>query len=158
MGRATALIFAGVSAGMLVGGAAGALVGEILGWRAGFGIALALSIAALLAQLALLPPLRVEERIRPGDLLGIFATAAGRQGLLAMAFALFGQFAAYTYITPLLSLAGFNGKVISTVLLGYTLIGMVGNFASGIARDATSEGLSRSALDFARCQCSSYRL
>lgn len=116
------------------GGAAGALVGEVLGWRAGFGIAAGLSVLTLLAQLAFLPPLRVEQRIRQRDLLGIFATPLGRTGMLAMAFALYGQFAAYTYVTPLLSTqAGFGGKAISSILLGYTLIGLLGNFIGGAA-------------------------
>jgi predicted MFS family arabinose efflux permease len=131
-GRATALIFAGVSIGMLIGGAAGALVGDLLGWRAAFGVALALSLIGLLAQLIFLPPLRVQQRIRARDLLGIVAAPAGRVGLLTMAFALCGQFATYTYITPLLSrYAGFDGVAISSILLGYTLIGLIGNFLGG---------------------------
>lgn len=132
VGRATALIFAGVSVGMLVGGAAGALMGELLGWRAAFGAAFGLSLLGLLAQLAFLPPLRVEQRVRPEDLLGILGTPAGRVGLLAMALALHGQFATYTYITPFLAQrAGFSGTAISSILLGYTLIGLVGSFFGG---------------------------
>ncbi|MFM0016015.1 MFS transporter [Paraburkholderia sediminicola] len=132
VGRATALIFAGVSIGMLIGGAAGALIGDMFGWRAAFGGAFGLSLLALLAQLAFLPPLRVEHQVRPRDLLGIVATPAGRVGLLAMTLALCGQFATYTYITPFLAQrAGFNGTAISSILLGYTLIGLVGNFLGG---------------------------
>ncbi|MGF6727587.1 putative MFS family arabinose efflux permease [Paraburkholderia sp. GAS41] len=47
VGRATSLIFAGVSLGMLIGGPAGALIGELAGWRTAFAAALALSVAAL---------------------------------------------------------------------------------------------------------------
>lgn len=52
VGRATSIIFAGISVGMLIGGAAGALLGELVGWRSAFGAALALSVLAFVAQFA----------------------------------------------------------------------------------------------------------
>ncbi|WP_043202819.1 MFS transporter [Paraburkholderia acidipaludis] len=132
VGRATALIFAGVSLGMLIGGPAGALLGELAGWRAAFGAALALSVAALLAQWVSLPSLHVEHRIGTRNLLGIFGTRPARIGLIAMTLALCGQFSTYTYITPFLAtVSGFGGKVISSLLLGYTFIGLAGNFIGG---------------------------
>lgn len=131
-GQATAIIFAGVSIGMLVGGPAGALIGDMVGWRAAFGVALALSAISFATQLFLLPPLRVTQSVRPKDLLGILATRNGRVGLTAMFLVLCGQFASYTYITPFLAqITGFGGKTISSLLLGYTLIGLLGNFAGG---------------------------
>ncbi|MCP3705652.1 MFS transporter [Paraburkholderia sp. CNPSo 3274] len=134
VGRATSLIFAGVSLGMLIGGPAGALLGELAGWRAAFGAALVLSVAALLAQWLALPSLHVEQRIGARNLLGIFGTRPARVGLIAMTLALCGQFAAYTYITPFLAtVSGFGGTVISSLLLGYTLIGLAGNFIGGSA-------------------------
>ncbi len=134
VGRATSLIFAGVSLGMLIGGPAGALIGDLAGWRNAFGAALALSVAALLAQWVSLPSLHVEHRVSTRDLLGIFATRPARIGLIAMTLALCGQFATYTYITPFLAtVSGFGGRVISSLLLGYTLIGLAGNFIGGSA-------------------------
>lgn len=131
-GRATSVIFAGVSIGMLIGGPAGALLGDLVGWRAAFGVSLALSMLSLAAQLIFLPPLRVTQRVRPRDLFGIVATGDGRLALAAMFFVLCGQFATYTYITPFLAqISGFDGRSISSILLGYTLIGLVGNFLGG---------------------------
>jgi predicted MFS family arabinose efflux permease len=130
--QATALIFAGVSIGMLVGGPAGALIGDLFGWRTAFGVALALSVISLVAQLLFLPPLRVRQRVRPRDLLGIVETRAGKVGLIAMLLVLCGQFATYTYVTPFLAqVSRFDGKTISSILLGYTLIGLFGNFLGG---------------------------
>jgi predicted MFS family arabinose efflux permease len=118
--------------GVLIGGPAGALIGDLVGWRAAFGGALVLSILSLAAQLVLLPPLRVRQRVRPRDLLGILATREGRVGLIAMFLVLCGQFGTYTYITPFLAqVSGFDGKSISSILLGYTLIGLLGNFLGG---------------------------
>ncbi|MEX3940088.1 MFS transporter [Paraburkholderia sp. BR10937] len=132
VGRATSLIFAGVSLGMLIGGPAGALIGDQAGWRTAFGAALALSVAALLAQWVSLPSLHVEHRVSTRDLLGIFGTRPARIGLIAMTLALCGQFATYTYITPFLAtVSGFGGKVISLLLLGYTFFGLLGNFIGG---------------------------
>ena len=132
VGKATSLIFAGVSLGMLIGGPAGAFIGAWIGWRTAFGAAFVLSIVALLAQLVSLPALRVDQRVSGGDLLGIFATRPGRIGLAAMMLVLSGQFASYTYITPFLaSVSGFGGKTISSLLLGYTFIGLLGNFLGG---------------------------
>lgn len=131
-GRATSIIFAGVSVGMLVGGAAGALIGDLYGWRTAFGVSALLSALGLLAQFIWLPTLTVDERIRTRDLLGIVGTRSGRIGLAAMALALCGQFATYTFITPFLaSQTGFDGKAISSILLGYTLVGIAGNFLGG---------------------------
>jgi predicted MFS family arabinose efflux permease len=134
VGRATSIIFAGVSVGMLVGGAAGALIGELVGWRVAFGAALALSVLAFVAQFAYLPRLHVEQRIKASDLMGILATANGRVGFVAMLFVVGGQFATYTYITPFLAqVSGFDGKVISSLLLGYNVIGLLGTFIGGAA-------------------------
>lgn len=130
--KATAVIFAGVSVGMLVGGAAGAWIGEHWGWRAAFGYTTALSVAALIATLACLPPLRVTERVKVSALWRILATRGGRLGLLVMMIALVGQFAAYTYITPFLAHeTKLAGTLIPLVLFGYTLVGTAGNFVAG---------------------------
>ena len=132
VGRATSLIFAGVSIGMLLGGSGGALIGDMFGSRIAFGAALALSVLGFLAQAAWLPRLPVVKRMPARELLGIVATPAGRVGLVAMLFVLCGQFAAYTYVTPFLAHhAHFDAKAISAILFGYTLIGLVGNFIGG---------------------------
>lgn len=132
VGRATSLIFAGVSIGMLLGGSGGALIGELAGSKTAFGAALALSVLGFLAQAAWLPRLPVTRRMPARELLGIVATPAGRIGLLAMLIVLCGQFAAYTYVTPFLAQqAHFGAQTISAILFGYTLIGLVGNFIGG---------------------------
>ncbi|WP_295999193.1 MFS transporter [Rugamonas sp.] len=130
--RATSIIFAGVSIGMLIGGPAGALLGDLVGWRPAFGVSLLLSAFALVLQFIFLPPLHVKQSVAARDLLGIWRTANGKVGLIAMFLILSGQFATYTYVTPFLAqVSGFDGKAISSILLGYTAIGLLGNFAGG---------------------------
>lgn len=145
--RATSIIFAGVSAGMLVGGAAGALIGELWHWRAAFWLTAALSLAALAATMACLPPLRVVQRVSLSSLRTFLLGTQSRIGLLVMMIALVGQFAAYTYVTPFLSHeAGFGGTAISTLLFGYTLVGMAGNFIAGAYAGRHTQGTLMAAI------------
>lgn len=132
VGRATSLIFAGVSIGMLLGGSGGALIGDLFGPQVAFGTALVLSVSAWAAQALWLPRLPVARRMPARELLGIVATPAGRVGLIAMLLVLCGQFAAYTYVTPFLAKqAHFEATTISAILFAYTLIGLIGNFVGG---------------------------
>jgi predicted MFS family arabinose efflux permease len=97
-------------------------------------VTIARSAVALGAQVLLLPSLKVEQRVRPGYLIGIVSTRKGKVGLLAMFFLLSGQFGTCTYVTPfLVKISGFGGQTISSILLGYTLIGLLGNFVGGAA-------------------------
>ncbi|SAL73126.1 major facilitator transporter [Caballeronia udeis] len=124
---------------MLVGGWAGALIGDSFGWRAAFGETLALSAVAPGAQVLLLPSMKVEQRVRPGDFFDIVSTRKGKVGLLAMFFLLSGQFGTYTYVTFfLVNVSGFGGQTISLILPCYTLIGLLGNFVCGAVVGATS--------------------
>lgn len=130
--KATAIIFSGISAGMLIGGAAGALIGELAGWRLAFTFGLVISIVSLLALWFFVPALPTHKRVQIRDLLSIVTTRNARVGLITMAFVLTAQFATYTYITPFLAqVSGLGGKLISSLLLGYTLVGIFGNFAGG---------------------------
>jgi predicted MFS family arabinose efflux permease len=52
-----------------------------------------------------------------------------------------GQFATYTYVTPFLAqVSGFGGKTISSILLGYTVIGLFGNFLGGAGAGKNVKG------------------
>jgi predicted MFS family arabinose efflux permease len=132
VGQATAVIFAGVSIGTLLGVPVGALIANLAGWRAAFGAALGLSIVSLVALMLVLPPLRVETRVRIRDLLAVFDTATGRISLIGMTLALSAQFAAYTYIAPFLDgVAGFGARETPAILLAYSVVCIAGNFVAG---------------------------
>jgi len=132
---------------MLIGGAAGALIGELWNWRAAFWLTAALSLAALVTTMACVPPLPVAQRVSLSSLMNVLRNAHTRIGLLVMMIALVGQFAAYTYVTPFLShVAGFGGTAISTVLFGYTLVGMAGNFIAGASAGRHTKGTLMAAI------------
>ncbi|TPM26890.1 MFS transporter [Mesorhizobium sp. B2-3-5] len=132
IGRATATIFAGVSIGALLGVPAGAFISEILGWRAAFASAALVSVAALLTQLTFVPSLKVDRAVILRDFLGMLSKRAGVLGLVAMLFVVSAQFATYTYVAAFLDqISGFDGTTISALLLGYTIVGVIGNFMGG---------------------------
>lgn len=131
-GRATAIIFSGISLGALLGVPVGVFLGALSGWRAAFWAAGGLSLAILAAQAIWLPRLPGLKPVRVKDLFGIFANRNARVGLLAVFFAVAGQFAAYTFINPvLLTLTRLSPKALSQVFLAYGVAGFIGNFLGG---------------------------
>lgn len=133
-GRATSLIFAGISLGTVAGVPAGALIGELVGWRVAFGSAAAIALLVLLAQFWLLPALPPTQPVRLRQLPALFGIRKARLGLIATALIFIGQFAAYTYITPFLTqVSGMSAAAVSALLLTYGVSGFIGNLIGGWA-------------------------
>lgn len=131
-GKATSIIFAGISLGTVAGVPAGALIGELVGWRAAFGTASALAVVVVLAQFFLLPKLPSVNPVRLRQLPALFGVHKARLGLIATALIFVGQFAAYTYITPFLTqVSGMPESKVSVLLLAYGVTGFIGNIIGG---------------------------
>lgn len=132
-GKATSIIFAGISLGTVLGVPAGTLIGELAGWRAAFGVTAALGGLLLLCQILLLPAMPPSRAIKAKDLPALLRNPTARAGFLAIVFIVIGHFASYTYVTPFLKqIAGMDGKLITSLLLAYGVAGFVGNFIGGI--------------------------
>ncbi|MGG1947816.1 MFS transporter [Trinickia sp. NRRL B-1857] len=132
VGRATALVFSGVSAGTVIGLPAGTLLGELCGWRFAFTGAATLGGIALAAQLYLLPKLAATDTVGLWQLPAVARTAKARVALLAVALAIGGQFMAYTYLASFLErYASISPSMVSAVLLAYGVAGLVGNTIAG---------------------------
>jgi predicted MFS family arabinose efflux permease len=131
-GPATSLIFSGIGIASVFGIPAGAYVGELVGWRWAFAAVGLLSIA-LAATLALfLPPLPAEKAVRLADVAAVLRIKQVRVGLLLVGLVVTGHFSAYTYVRPLLEqTAGIAPALIGTLLLGYGVAGVLGNFLTG---------------------------
>jgi predicted MFS family arabinose efflux permease len=85
------------------------------------------------AQLAAVPRLGAGGRVRPRSLLTVVTRPASRAGLVAAGAIFFANFAAYTYIGPLLhARAGLGASAITLVLLGFGLAGAAANFTAGV--------------------------
>ncbi|MFI6001567.1 MFS transporter [Streptomyces sp. NPDC051366] len=137
VGRATALVFGGVPTASVLGVPAGTLLGELGGWRAAFGAVGVLGLLALAALLLLLPPLPPTRDVTFRDLPALLRGNRGvRAGVIVTFLVVTGQFAAYTFVRPVLQdVSGIDAAYVSTLLLGYGVAGVAGNFLAG-ARDA----------------------
>ncbi len=139
VGRANAIIFAGISIGTVVGVPAGALIGDALGWRASFGGIAGFGVLVLAAQLAFLTRLPPAEVVSLRHLVTLFGIPKARLGLVATLLAFIGQFGAYTYMGAFLEQVTLTPPaVLSFLLRGYGVTGFIGNFigGAGVQRDA----------------------
>lgn len=135
--KATALIFAGITLATVFGVPFGTFLSTLFSWRISFAVAAGLALLALIAQVLTLPSLPSREGLRVRALLDFLARKNARRSMLLLALVVAAHFSAYTYIAPFLSReAGFSASVITSVLLGFGLVGMLANFAmaSGVAR------------------------
>lgn len=133
-GRATSLIFSGISLGTVAGMPAGTLIGGIAGWRNAFGIATAIALLVMAALLALLPSIKLVAGKGLKEIPVVLGINKVRIGVLAIVLIFIGQFSAYTYITPfLIEEIGLPSAAIGAVLFGFGALGFGGNLIGGWA-------------------------
>ncbi|MFE2325613.1 MFS transporter [Streptomyces sp. NPDC059385] len=137
VGRATALVFSGVPTASVLGVPAGTLLGELGGWRTAFAAVCGLGVVTLAALLLFLPPLPPTQFVAFRELPALLRrNRAVRAGVIVTFLVVTGQFAAYTFVRPILQdVSGIGADRVSMLLLGYGLAGVAGNFLAG-ARDA----------------------
>ncbi len=138
-GRATATVFLGNSLAIVLGVPLSTALGQWLGWRVAagaLGVAGAMCVLALLVVLPALPALPRDLAARTGARLRA-SVAIVRSGpvaavCLVTTVLVIGQFAAYTYIAPLVRRGGdLEGVALSALLLAYGAAGLLGNWFVG---------------------------
>jgi predicted MFS family arabinose efflux permease len=138
-GQATAFVFLGNSLAIVLGVPLSTALGQWLGWRVAIGVlavAGAVCVAALLVVVPALDALPSDRAARTGAQLRAAVTII-RAGpvaavCLVTAVLVIGQFAAYTYIAPLVRRdGGLSGAGLSLLLLGYGAAGLAANAAMG---------------------------
>ncbi|MFJ6795203.1 MFS transporter [Streptomyces sp. NPDC091268] len=137
VGRATALVFGGVPTASVLGVPAGTLLGELGSWRTAFAAVGGLGLATLAALLLLLPPLPPTRPVALRRLPALLRENRGvRAGVAVTFLVVTGQFAAYTFVRPVLrDVSGVGAGSVGVLLLGYGVAGVAGNFLAG-PRDA----------------------
>jgi predicted MFS family arabinose efflux permease len=132
-GTAMAVASSGIFIATVASLPAASLIGTLTTWRAAFAVAAVFAVIAVAAQLAALPRLGTGGQVRPSSLLTVVTLPVSRIGLVAAGAIFFANFAAYTYIGPLLhTRAGLGASAITLVLLGFGLVGAAGNFTAGV--------------------------
>src|SRR5258707_3324282 len=127
-GTAVAVVSSGIFLATVASLPAGSLIGTLTTWRAAFAVAAVFAVIAVAAQLAAVPHLGAGGRVRPRSLLTVVTRPVPRIGLIAAAAIFFANFAAYTYIGPLLhARAGLGAGAITLVLLGFGVAGAAAN-------------------------------
>ncbi len=130
--RAISIIVAGVSAGTVIGLPAGQALGNLLGWRLTFATAAGTALLIVAAQTVFLPGITADGHTRLRDLGGVFRIPSARAGLIATAVMFTGQFAASTYITPLLTgHARMSAPEVTALFFGYGTAGIIGTLIGG---------------------------
>ncbi|AWY39862.1 MFS transporter [Pseudomonas putida] len=135
--KATALIFAGITLATVFGVPFGTWLGDVFSWRVSFAVTAALALLALIAQGLSLPSLPSREGLPVRALLDFLGRKTARRSMLLLALVVAAHFSAYTYIAPFLGReAGFSTSAITSILLGFGMVGMLANFAmaGGVAR------------------------
>jgi predicted MFS family arabinose efflux permease len=130
--RATSVIVAGVSAGTVVGLPAGQALGDLLGWRLTFAAAAGVGALIVATQLLLLPGIASDVNTRLRDLVGVLRLPFARVGLIATSIVFIGQFAASTYVTPLLAGHAHMGSgAVTALFFAYGTAGILGTLIGG---------------------------
>lgn len=135
-GRATALVFVGISVAMVGGIPLSTLVGQQAGWRIAFLAAGALGALTLLAVALLVPrteALPAREATAPADLL---RRRRLRDVVIATALVYVAHFAAFTYVAVFVrDVTHAAGHALGPLLLAYGACGLAGTLAAGRAAD-----------------------
>ncbi|WP_051468278.1 MFS transporter [Actinomadura oligospora] len=131
--KATALTFGGATAANVLGVPAGTLIGSLTDWRVAFVAVAVLGLLIVGALAALLPSLPAGDPVRLRALGEQLRVPAVRTGILATFFLVSGNFAAFTFINPLLrEVAGLPKNSVGGLLLLFGAAGIAGNFLAGM--------------------------
>lgn len=137
-GRATSIVFSGVTLGTVAGVPLATLLGSLFGWRIAFAASAALAVLILMVLVKLLPVIHPERSSGISQVPAVLRLRKVRVGLVAVVFIFVGQFMAYTYVAPFLAqVSDIGPTLLSGVLLSYGIAGVFGNLFCGwlVGRD-----------------------
>ena len=135
-GRATSIVYAGVSIGIVLGVPVGTAIGQAFDWRMAFAASGIVALIAVAAQWVLLPSLRFDAALRPRDMLSVALRPGVRIVLLVTLVAIGAQYATYTFIEPYLGqVTELSGGYVTLALLLFGGAGVAGSVLGGIGAD-----------------------
>lgn len=132
-GRAISMMFAGLTLAMVIGVPLGSFLGNLMGWRLPFFAVAALAALGLGAMARWLPAGLAQGA--GGNAATQLAALGSGPILTMMAVTVFGfgsSFAAFTFITPILTdITGFSATMASALLIVFGAATFVGNLGGG---------------------------
>ncbi|MEM6387550.1 MAG: MFS transporter [Pseudomonadota bacterium] len=141
-GKSLAILYASISAGTVIGIPLGTLLADLMGWRVMFGAIGVLAAIMSLALLAFFPTNKPE--VAPSLLkqASILKRSMFLGHLVLTAFAFTSMFLAYTYLADILqSLASVPASQVAWVLMGFGIVGLLGNWIAGQYVDRSPMGV-----------------
>jgi DHA1 family inner membrane transport protein len=135
--KAIAIMFAGLTLAMVIGVPLGSFIGNAWGWRLPFFAVAGLSALALLASIVWLPALKASDAGSIGTQLAALGQPAIWSMMLVTILGFGASFAAFTFITPILTdITGFSSTTASSLLVVFGIATLIGNLAGGRLCDA----------------------
>ena len=136
VGRATAIIFGGVSTASVLGIPLINWISHHSGWRSSFIFLGGLSVVTAIALLLVLPSVPGTPRLQRHQFNVVLQNGALRKAWLIALFSIVAHFAAFTYIDILLSTEiSLPARWVTICLFAFGLAGLAGNFLCGITID-----------------------
>lgn len=136
VGKATAIIFGGVSTASVLGVPLINWISADAGWRLSFSLLGILSVVTALTLALSLPHVSGTPSLGRGQLFSVFLNSKLRIVYLIAACGIVSHFAAFTYVEVLLSsVIALPNSWISICLLTFGVAGIVGNFMCGMYID-----------------------
>ncbi|MBG6189531.1 putative MFS family arabinose efflux permease [Arthrobacter sp. CAN_A212] len=126
MGAAVALVNAGNAVAIAVGVPLSTWLGATVGWRWSFGCAAIIALLLAVGAAVVMPAIRGSAVSGGTQLKEALAEPALRRVIVAVVVMMTGQFALYTFITPVLVQPGFTATNVGFALLAYGGAGVLG--------------------------------
>lgn len=131
-GRAISVVFYGVSGATILGMPLGALIADAVGWRTSFWVIAGLSIAMAALLAAVFPRLEAEADQNKGSARALLTNRPFLGHLAISGAVLTALFTAYTYLSDVLqTVGGVDGAITGWVLMGFGVVGLLGNWLAG---------------------------
>lgn len=136
IGKATSIVFGGVSVASVVGIPLSNYIGIALSWNMAFGLMCLLGVVSLIGILFLVPPIKTESAVGFPAMKELLKSRSVVLVYLATLLVVTAHFAAFTYIEPWLrESTKLSASLIPVALFLFGIAGIAGNFLTSILYD-----------------------
>ncbi|WP_413723528.1 MFS transporter [Sodalis sp. RH24] len=140
-GRAVGRVYLGISAALVLGVPLGTVIGNAIGWRGAFAVLAGLTLlAALLMHVCMPRPPMVPVASRSGQL-SLLKSSRFLMHVLLSVLVFTAMFTSYTFLAELLEgVAEIAPSWVGWWMMGFGIVGLLGNWLGGVMADRNSLG------------------